>query len=128
MQYAVWHVVDGRGEAPGLFSVTPLRDEPPYPHLRHFVVLRRSYTPGPSADGAGIPAIDWRRVAADYDHLVLVDPAQRAGRVVGARACEVARAGVITLYRVGCRPAASADEAPSAPPPGQRAVGRSRGV
>lgn len=103
MQYSLWHVVRGHGEAPGLFSVTPLRDDPPFPHLRHFVVRRRSYTPAPRRDGA-LPAIAWDSVAADYDYLVLVDPRGRARRAVASHACEVARQGAVTLHRVGCRP------------------------
>lgn len=105
--FALWHTIDGGGRVPGLLSEEERysTNPPPLAHkfFGHFREPDILYYPD-EAWGAEKPypqhSLDWRRIDADYDYIVVAgrDPAARTA--VAPHADEVSQRPDIALYRV----------------------------
>src|SRR5262249_24872341 len=92
-QYALWHVIRARGVVPGLWSLTASRDgQPPLPHLQHFVASRRYY---PEVTDE----LDWRRIAGEYDFIIVAATAEQTRTQIGPLAPQIARFGKISIHQ-----------------------------
>jgi hypothetical protein len=106
--FALWHTIDGGGRVSGLLTEEDRYDTNPpglshkfFGHFREPVLL---YYPD-ERWGTQVPyppdSLDWRRLDADYDYIVVAgsDPSARAA--VAAHAALVAQRGEFALYHVG---------------------------
>jgi hypothetical protein len=105
--FALWHTIDAGGRVSGLLTEEERYDTnpPAVPHkfFGHFQEPRILYYPD-ERWGAQVPypldSLDWRRLAADYDYIVVAgsDPPARAA--VSLHADLVAQRGEFALYAV----------------------------
>ena len=91
-QYALWHVIRGRGAVPGLWSFIASRDGQKLPHMQHFVTSRR-YDPEVPGE------LDWRRISGEYDFIIVAATVEQTRREIGALAPQIARFGRISIHQ-----------------------------
>jgi hypothetical protein len=103
-QYEFWYIIRGHGRVPGLWSKTmgDARRSVQLPNMLHFVAIWRPYSPY-SLEGL-LGTLDWRRIAADYDYILLITDDGSLSAEVGAHALPRVADGVVSLYRLSTIP------------------------
>jgi hypothetical protein len=94
-QYAFWHLIRNDGRDSRIWSYydkgnhkTPFY----HPQLRHFTADGRPYI------WDRVKPLDWQRIAADYDYIVLVTEDNALRKEVSTHACRELTVGAISLY------------------------------
>jgi hypothetical protein len=95
-EYGFWHIIRNGGRISTIWSFDMGdRGHPVHlPHLRHFVANWRPYT------WDGTAPLDWQRIAADYDYIVLVSEDEALRAEVRAHARQELTVGAVSLYDV----------------------------
>ncbi len=110
--FALWHTIDGGGRVSGLLTEEErYSTNPPalphkfFGHFREPVVL---YYPD-ERWGAQVPfpadSLDWRRIDADYDYVIVAGSDTAARAAVALHAQLVTERRAVALYRVHALPA-----------------------
>ncbi|GEM_PF-559698 len=104
--FALWHTIDRGGRVPGLLTEEERYDaDPPrlsHKFFGHFREPATLYYPDERwGNDIVFPtdSLDWRRIDAEYDYVVVAGTDRRARTVVRAHADPVATAGRIALFR-----------------------------
>jgi hypothetical protein len=94
-QYAFWHLIRNDGRVSRIWSYydkgnhkTPFY----HPQLRHFTANWRPYI------WDGLKPLDWQRIAADYDYIVLVTEDKALREEVSSHARRELTVGAVNLY------------------------------
>lgn len=90
-QYGAWHTIRNDGRVPGIWS----SDDGT--HLQHFVRHWHPYNP---YTVEGLSPLDWERIAADYDYIILVTKDAALREEVRAHTKPEFTAGIVRLYEV----------------------------
>lgn len=90
-QYGLWHIIRNHGRVPGIWS----SDDGP--HLQHFV---RNWHPYFPYTAEGLAPLDWQRIAADYDYVILVTKNAALREEIRAHTKPEFTAGIVSLYEV----------------------------
>lgn len=115
--FALWHTIDGGGRVSGLLTEEEryATNPPPLSHkfFGHFREPSLLYYPD-ERWGSQVPyppdSLDWARIDADYDYIVVAGTDSTARAAVAPHADLVEQRGDVTLYRVrpaGVAPASS---------------------
>ena len=100
-EYAFWHIIRRNGFVPGLFSYYGSRiGDDPFPHFAHFTISR-AYMPPYEWGLTTFTPLDWRRIDCEYNYIVQAGDDERVRAYLAQNATLVARAGAISLFRVG---------------------------
>jgi hypothetical protein len=93
-QYAFWHLIRADGRVSRIWSYDMGdREHPVYlPHLQHFIADWRPYI------WDGVKPLDWQRIAADYDYIVLVGQDKALRKEVSTHARREITVGAVNLY------------------------------
>jgi hypothetical protein len=94
-QYAFWHLIRNDGRVSRIWSYfengnhkTPFY----HPQLRHFTADWRPYI------WDGVKPLDWQRIAADYDYIVLITEDKALREDVSTHARRELTVGAVSLY------------------------------
>jgi hypothetical protein len=95
-QYAFWHLIRNDGRVSRIWSYDMSDGEHPayQPNLQHFTANWRPYT-WVNTDSK---PLDWRRIAADYDYIVLVTEDNALREDVSSHARRQLTVGAVSLY------------------------------
>jgi hypothetical protein len=100
--FVLWHVIDRKGRAPGIFNYRDAHDQDPLNHhLAHFIEPTHLFYAdndwGSAHNMAGLP---WPRIDSEYDYIMLTSGNSRLRNYVGSHADEVWHDNEFALYKV----------------------------
>jgi hypothetical protein len=124
--FAFWYVIDRGGRVPSLFNYNGTGGGAPQERfVGHFVETNQLYTVSPDWGTREFAPLDWTRIAADYDYIVLAGDDPRARNELVPHAREIKRVGDVSSWVVVVLlrgPVAESRRGGAAPDAGQRTV------